>query len=472
VKISVRSVPAVLLALLLWQPTASFAARGTVAGKVPPKPAWSKRVGVMLQGFHWNSASNIDTQGVPWYDVVQQRAPQIGQRFDAIWMPPASKAAVEDVHGPRAQGYLPYSLMNFKSDYGSPRQLKQTLASLRQHGVMPVADIVLNHISPRPFIKNDGMSYQLDLQKDRFQDLGVDGIVKESGGLGAPDTGQRFTLVADVDHTNRQTKRTYGRMLNALAEAGFEGTRYDFAKGFSPRTIGLYNRYAKPKFSVAELWEDFHDPDSHREQMLTYIQKTGNRTAMFDFTTKAVLQDAVAKGEYWRLRDANGRAAGLLGIAPEYAVTFVDNHDTGSSPGGNGKGGQRHWEFPGDRVMQGYAYILTHPGIPTVYWPHYFDWQSPNRTNTMKVELDALIDARKQAGVDASSPLRILAADNEKYAAMVRGSHGVLAMKIGPGSWEPPHSERWTLVTSGESYAVWRAVPRTPRAKVATASAK
>lgn len=25
-------------------------------------------------------------------------------------------------------------------------------------------------------------------------------------------------------------------------------------------------------------------------------------------------------------------------------------------------------------VFQGYAYILTHPGIPTVFYDHFFDW--------------------------------------------------------------------------------------------------
>ena len=25
-------------------------------------------------------------------------------------------------------------------------------------------------------------------------------------------------------------------------------------------------------------------------------------------------------------------------------------------------------------VFQGYAYILTHPGIPTVFYDHFYDW--------------------------------------------------------------------------------------------------
>jgi hypothetical protein len=35
--------------------------------------------------------------------------------------------------------------------------------------------------------------------------------------------------------------------------------------------------------------------------------------------------------QYDRLRDGAGKAPGVLGWWPEKAVTFVDNHDTGSS---------------------------------------------------------------------------------------------------------------------------------------------
>jgi hypothetical protein len=60
---------------------------------------------------------------------------------------------------------------------------------------------------------------------------------------------------------------------------------------------------------------------------------------------------------------------------PGKAVTFIDNHDTGST--------QQHWPFPGDRVGAGYAYIMTHPGMPCVFWDHYFEWGSELR-NTIR----------------------------------------------------------------------------------------
>ena len=35
---------------------------------------------------------------------------------------------------------------------------------------------------------------------------------------------------------------------------------------------------------------------------------------------------------------------------------------------------QQHWPFPsGSAEETGYAYILTHPGIPCIMWEHYFD---------------------------------------------------------------------------------------------------
>jgi alpha-amylase len=47
---------------------------------------------------------------------------------------------------------------------------------------------------------------------------------------------------------------------------------------------------------------------------------------------------------------------------------------------------QRHWPFPSDRVSQGYAYILTHPGMPCVAFDHYFDWGSK-----LQGEINALL---------------------------------------------------------------------------------
>ena len=92
---------------------------------------------------------------------------------------------------------------------------------------------------------------------------------------------------------------------------------------------------------------------------MNWVDKVGGKgpATTFDFTTKGILNVAV-EGELWRLRGTDGKAPGMIGWWPAKAVTFVDNHDTGST--------QHMWPFPSDRVMQGYAYILTHPGTPCI----------------------------------------------------------------------------------------------------------
>lgn len=84
--------------------------------------------------------------------------------------------------------------------------------------------------------------------------------------------------------------------------------------------------------------------DAHRQRIVDWCDAADGSAAAFDFTTKGVLQEAVAKREYWRLRDGAGRPPGMIGWWPSRAVTFVDNHDTGST--------QAHWPFPQQSLHQ------------------------------------------------------------------------------------------------------------------------
>ena len=97
----------------------------------------------------------------------------------------------------------------------------------------------------------------------------------------------------------------------------------------------------------------------------------------------------------------------------------------------------------------GYAYILTHPGIPCVFWPHFFDWGQAYRNS-----IQALMDIRKKAVVTSTSRMLVLAATNELYAAVVDGEKQRVVLKLGKNwGWNP--GAGWTLAASGERYAVW-----------------
>lgn len=104
--------------------------------------------------------------------------------------------------------------------------------------------------------------------------------------------------------------------------------------------------------------------DNHRQRTVKWCDATGGTSGAFDFTTKGILQEAVQRREYWRLVDSQGKPPGLVGMWPSRAFTFIDNHDTGST--------LNHWPFPAQYVPLGYAYILTHPGTPTVFYDHFY----------------------------------------------------------------------------------------------------
>ncbi|OGR60800.1 MAG: alpha-amylase [Elusimicrobia bacterium GWA2_69_24] len=395
-----------------------------VLAPTPGAKAASAAGSVMLQGFHWESH-----QASPWWGVIASKAPDIGYSgFDLIWLPPSS-AAMSD------EGYLPNRWFVVDSKYGTAQQLKSAISALRSNGTAALADLVLNH---RVGTKDWG-----DFTDPAW---GPETVCKDDEwpqARGGRDTGMGYHAARDIDHNNPQVQRDVRTWMSWLkSELGYSGWRYDFARGFGTDILAGYDAAAGSAFSVVEVWDnlDTSNPDPHRQALADYIAATGGRVSAFDFTTKGVLQHAVGAGEYQRLRDSSGRPPGLVGWWPAKAVTFLDNHDTGASTGGSG---QNLWPFPGDRVMEGYAYILTHPGVPCVYWPHFFDWglHDPIRD---------LIWLRKNAGITATSSVAIQTAEYGRYAAVIDGK---LAMKIGWLDWSP--GPGWTLRAYGKNYAVW-----------------
>ncbi len=406
-----------LLALVLFAPVAGA---GALDGNSND---------VMLQGFHWRSHETK-----PWWNVIKNNAVNIKNAgFTMVWLPPASDAA-------SAEGYLPRQLNVFTSAYGSEAELKSAIATLKSNGVKAIADVVVNH--------RVGTSNWADFTNPTWGSDAVCANDEWSGATGAWDTGDGFNAGRDIDHTKSYVRSSITTWLNyKKSTLGYEGWRWDYVKGFSGSYVSTYVNGTAPYFSVGELWTDLNlnDVNPHRQLIMNWIDATGGKSGAFDFTTKGILQQAVQYNEFWRLRDSQGKPQGAIGWWAAKSITFIDNHDTGPS---HPSGGQNHWPFPGDKVLQGYAYITTHPGIPTVYWVHYFDWGSSHQNALKK-----MIEIRKRKGIHSTSAVSIQVADSSKYAAIITGSKGKVAMKIGPGSWSP--GSGWTLETSGTNYAIW-----------------
>ncbi len=380
---------------------------------------------VILQGFHWGSHRQ------DWWRVVAETAPIIAAAgFDMVWLPPSSRSAEA-----APQGYLPNELYTQSGAYGDEADLRRAIDALHGQGLAVLADIVINH--------RVGTFDWGDFRLPEWGPEAVCGDDEWALSRGAADTGAGYHAARDIDHTQAWVRRSLTDWMRWLRdEIGYDGWRFDYVKGYGAQFVGEYVQATRPVFAVGEWWTDLDlgDPDAHRQQLMNWIDGTGGNAAAFDFTTKGILQRAVRYGEYWRLRDADGAPPGAIGWWPARAVTFIDNHDTGPSPAES----QDHWPFPADGVMQGYAYILTHPGIPTVYWVHFVDWG-------LGGPIGELVQLRKAAGIHAESAVRIVAADGGRYAAIVDER---LAMKIGPGDWHP--GDGWRLAASGQGFAVWQ----------------
>lgn len=389
---------------------------------------------IMLQGFHWNS----------WkygtWNIIKNKANDIQDAgFTMVWFPPVSKST-------GGTGYLPNEWYETNSDHGTASQLKGAVSALNSKGIKSIADIVINH--------RVGTTNWADFTNPAFANNAQAVTKGDEWGQGAGnyDTGDGYAAGRDLDHTNASVRTEITNWLNWLKnDVGFSGWRYDYVKGYSPYYNGLYNDNTNPYFSVGELWPDItgnynasgNGVNYHRQKLMDWINGTGNKSTVFDFTTKWQLMLAVQNSEYWRLKDTQGKPIGAIGWWSEMSVTFIDNHDTGPSP----NGGQSHWEFPSNKVEEGYAYILTHPGTPCVYWSHYFDWGTDLRN-----KIKSLINIRKSQGISATSAVSIQVADGSKYAAIINNN---TAVKIGGGSWSPGGSG-WWLAASGNNWAVWK----------------
>ena len=439
--------------------------------------------GVMLQGFNWDSAprgegfnaENPNPKWYKWYKTMKTYSDEIKNRFEYVWFPPASKTDTSS-----SEGYAPNELNNLNSCYGTEEELKAVVESIKP--AKAIADIVVNHRSgttswgdfTNPKWNED--YYSICSDDEGFSSSGspMNGSTKK----GAADTGDKYEAYRDLDHTNPQVQQgIYSWMNSVLKRVGFVGWRYDYVRGFDGKYVGYYNAMTDAAFSVGENWPD-SDFVSKINNWITATGNSvdgvaGNQSRAFDFVLKSNLNNAFGwtksgsdvyedgvtpSGDYWNMALLADEST-LMRSNPSVAVTFVDNHDTGST--------QQHWELSWFDVPAAYAYILTHPGMPCVASQHYFaedGWQYrgaetvPGTTKTMKEHIDYLIQLRQDLGIEYDDTVTVLASSKTNYVAKIVGNSGEIIVKIGGDAYTPTgtgYTGNYPIY-SGTNFAIWQ----------------
>ncbi len=337
-----------------------------------------------MQGFYWEVPS--PAAGKPdalwWYDVLAAKAASLRQAgFTAIWMPPPLKAN----SGGFSVGYDPFDDYDIGSKlqkgtvptrYGSRAQLQRCVAMLRANGIAVYLDLVQNHRNG-----DDG----------KFRFRYVDAYGKPDGGRFPKNAGdfhpnvpqdpnvplgdKEYQFGRDLAPVNGRNGLT-GRALNNAGDwitrsLDVQGYRLDYVKGISSDWLRQFLDYGamKGKFAVCE----YYDGDLKLVRDYT-ANAMKNRASSFDFPLRGLLKEMCDSGGKFDMKRLAG--AGLAGVDPAHAVTFVENHDTDrDSPVVRGK-------------MLAYAYILTSEGYPSVF---YRDYVEDKDCYHLKKRLDPLI---------------------------------------------------------------------------------
>ncbi len=327
-----------------------------------------------MQGFYFAPGA---VAGVPspldgdktipfWWDHLAKQANAFRRAgFSAIWIPSPLKGA----SGTLSSGYDVFDDYDLGSKnqkgtvptrYGTRELLERCVAVMRANGIDVYADIVENN--------RDG-----DNGDFKFSYVGAAGNPGGGRFSKGPDDfhphipedpgvfSDAFSFGRDLAPINgKPPHHCFDGLLNAgdwLTRAlDVQGYRLDNTKGVSTDfMIALLNHGALAgKFAVGEF------ADGNIGLIEQWANAVQHRATSFDFPLHFLLKTMCNNPDSMDMSSLDH--AGLAGVDPLGAVTFVENHD--SDRGGLGGPVVRN-------KMLAYAYILTSEGYPCVFYRDY-----------------------------------------------------------------------------------------------------
>ncbi len=352
--------------------------------------------GVLMQAFYWD----VEPIG-GWWDLLADKvAGWADAGINRIWVPAPSKGQ----SGGYSMGYDPsdyFDLGEFdqhgtvETRFGSRAELEALIETAHSNGVEVIADIVLNHNSGGGLQYNPYRGYDTYtlFDEDHGNASGKFNRYYEHfypNSTSPNDPGSLFFPETNLDHNQEYVQNWLWAADYSVAkfyknEIGFDGWRFDYVLGFEPWVVKAWLDEVGG-FSVAELW------DGRVEVLENYIEETGS--GVFDFATFYKLDEA-----FDRYDDLTYLTGDMVWKSyPDKAVTFTANHDTEKD--------ENEDNFISmENKLKAYAFILTHPGYPTVFYSDY-------ENEKFKSQLQQLILINNTI---ATGEVEVLYVDDDEY---------------------------------------------------------
>ncbi len=383
---------------------------------------------VILQAFEWYLESDQNL----WTTLTAQAQQLKVAGIDALWLPPAYKGS----SGTSDTGYGVYDNYDLgefdqkgtvRTKYGTKDEYLMLIQALHAEGILVYADVVLNHkmgadntdtvmvfqvddgdrmtlLTPDPFeieawtrfdFNGRQQTYSsFQWNKEHFTGTDYDnrtqrkGIFlfegkKWDGDVDREHVNYDYLMGADIDYTHPQVLEetlNWGRWYITTTQV--DGLRLDALKhiqfGFFKKWIAAL-REQQNLFVVGEYWSD------DLRALHNYLNEESYSMSLFDVPLHYNLYRASSSDGNF---DLSSIFDGTLVLNnPDYAVTFVDNHDT--QPSQSLQSWVEEWFKPAAYAL----ILLRHEGTPCIFYGDYYgivhDQINPVR------ELDTLISIRK-----------------------------------------------------------------------------
>lgn len=378
----------------------------------------------LFQFFHWYYTA----EGNLWLHVADEAKRLSTLGITHVWLPPAYKSA----YGTEEPGYAVYDLYDLgefdqkgtiRTRYGTRDQYEACISAIHENGMQVLADIVLNHkhgadeSEKVPVRKVDPHNRNEFIDEEELVDAWTKFYFPGRHGkyshfiwdwhaftgyseshdniyliLNEHSNGQwdemledelgnyDYLMGADIEFRNpavREELRHWGRWYMETTKV--DGLRLDAVKHihfsfFNEWLDHLRGHFQKNFLCIGEYWR------SHAEPLLKYIEATEGRIQLFDVPLHFNFHQASVSDSSYDMSKVLENT--LVQHKPEFAITFVDNHDTQPL---------QSLQSPVDFWFKPLAYaliLLREQGLPCVFYPALYEAKYVDRKDNEEVYVE------------------------------------------------------------------------------------